>query len=197
MLNDVITGHLILVMGPTGSGKGSILTAVLEACPDVYFAVSCTTRAPRPGEVHGSDYYFITREEFDRRIEAHEFLEWAEFGGNRYGTLKSEVTERLIDGQIIINEIELQGIESLKKIISADHRTVLYVEAGDWDVLQARALARAPMPNEELTRRLERYHEEVKAKPFADIIIENTEGRLEIAKTEAIKIVQNIIADHN
>ncbi len=197
MLNDVIKGHLILVMGPTGSGKGTILSHVLAMCPEVYFSVSCTTRVPRPGEVHGRDYYFIDREEFMRRVDAEEFLEWAEFGGNLYGTLKSEVTERLIDGQIIINEIEIQGIEIIKKIISDDHLTTLYIEAGDWETLKARALARAPMSEEELTRRYARYLEEIKTKPYADVVIENTEGKLEDAKAAAVDVVKKIIATHS
>ncbi len=193
MLNDAITGHLILMMGPTGSGKGSISAHIKASFPEVYFSVSCTTRAPRPGEVHGREYYFIDREEFIRRVEASEFLEWAEFGGNYYGTLKSEVVERLVDGQVVWNEIELQGIEALKQIISADHRTVIYVEAGDWDTMVARAVQRAPIPPEELEKRHLRYLEEVKAKPYADIVVENHDGQLETAQQQTAEVVGQII----
>jgi len=181
-------------MGPTGSGKGSIISYIREQFPEVYFSISCTTRAPRPGEEHGVDYYFIDRAEFERRVEAHEFLEWAEFGGNLYGTLKSEVVERLVDGQIVINEIELQGIEILKDILTPEHRTVIYIEAGDWETLQARAQARAPISEEELAGRHERYLIEIQAKPYADIVINNGEGQLELARVEAVGIVEKIIA---
>ncbi len=181
-------------MGPTGSGKGSIVSYIREQFPEVYYAVSCTTRAPRPGEQHGVEYYFIDREEFERRIEAHEFLEWAEFGGNLYGTLKSEVVERLVDGQIIINEIELQGIEILKDILTAEHRTIIYIEAGDWETLKARAQARAPISEEELAGRYERYVIEIQAKPYADIVIDNTDGQLETARAQTTQIVEQIIA---
>lgn len=126
-------------------------------------------------------------------MEAHEFLEWAEFGGNQYGTLKSEVVERLVDGRVILNEIELQGIEILKDIIPPAHRTIIYIEAGDWETLKARAQSRAPISDEELARRYERYQVEVAAKPYADIVIENGEGQLEDAQAAVATIVNGII----
>ncbi len=84
-------GHVIIVMAPTGSGKGTIIRAALAQFPAIHETVSCTTRAMRPGEVDGREYHFISSAEFDEKVARDEFLEWAHFGLNRYGTLKSEI----------------------------------------------------------------------------------------------------------
>lgn len=189
---NTITGHVILLMGPTGSGKGSLVKHVQEHFSDLYFTVSCTTREQRPGEVDGVSYYFISPEEFDQRVAKGLFLEWAEFSGNKYGTLKSEIVERLENGQVVLNEIELQGIKQLLEIIPQEHRTLVYIEAGSWEALKARALARAPMSEEHLELRYQRYLEEVKMKPYADVVIRNEDGQLEEAKKQMETLVQKI-----
>lgn len=193
-ITDQYSGHVLLVMAPTGSGKGTLEQHALSMYPDMLFAVSCTSRAMRPGETNGKEYHFISREEFKEKIENGDFLEWAEFGGNLYGTLKSELLTPLLNGQLILNEIELQGIEQIKKLIPATNRTIIYIEAGDWTALAERALARAPMSPEELEKRRERYAHEVAAKPYADIVIDNTDGNLEDAKTAFTKVIADIMA---
>jgi guanylate kinase len=147
----------------------------------------------RPGEVDGKDYHFLSNEAFDHQIEADAFVEWAEFGGNRYGTLKSELIDRLTRGEVVITEIELQGVLQLERIIPPEHRTLLYIEAGGWDVLKARALRRAPMSEKELELRYERYLHEVRSKPLAQHVINNTDGQLEAANKKVTAIVKNII----
>lgn len=190
---DDITGRLILIMAPTGSGKGSLEQHIFDKFPQVSFAVSCTTRAPRPGEKNGVEYHFLSKDDFQRKIKEGEFLEWAAFGGNLYGTLRSEVEERLKKGEFILNEIELQGVEAIKKIIPKENLTIIYIEAGDWEMLKRRALARAPISESELALRYERYQHEILSKPLADYVIDNTEGRLEEAKTEIEDIIETII----
>ncbi|MDC1205424.1 hypothetical protein N8083_01090 [Candidatus Pacebacteria bacterium] len=187
-----ITGHVILIMGPTGSGKGSLIQHVKEKFLNLRFLVSCTTRDPRPGEENGVQYYYISQEEFDKKIKQDEFLEWAEFSGNRYGTLKSEILEPLRTKEVVLNEIELQGVQSLIEIIPKEHRTIVYIEAGDWETLKIRALARAPISDDHLQLRHQRYLEEVKSKPHADIVIDNFDGMLDDAKTKLEKIVRDI-----
>ena len=187
------SGHLILLMGPTGSGKGELARHALVTFPEVHLAVSCTTRAPRPGEQDGVHYYFIDQDTFEAKVKADEFLEWAEFGGNRYGTLKTEVANRLQGGEIILNEIELQGVEALRALIPEAYRTVVYVEAGDWEALKARPQARAPISDDELARRHERYLEEIRSKPYADHIINNQDGQLAAAKAVFSTIISDII----
>lgn len=193
-ITDQYTGHVLLVMGPMGSGKGTLEQHAFSVYPDMLFAVSCTSRAMRPGEENGKEYHFITRTEFEEKITAGDFLEWAEFGGNLYGTLKSELLTPLFNSQLILNEIELQGIEQIKKLIPAENRTIVYIESGDWTVLAERALARAPMSPEELEKRRERYAHEVAAKPYADIVIDNTDGNLESAKSAFVQVVADIEA---
>lgn len=193
MSDTAYTGHVLLLMAPTGSGKGTLEKHVFQLYPEVLFAVSCTSRVMRPGEKNGREYYFISREQFAAKIEAGEFLEWAEFGGNLYGTLKAELLHPLQSGQLIINEIELQGIEQIKEIIPAADRTIVYIEAGAWEVLAKRVVERAPISPEELEKRYLRYEHEVASKPHADIVIDNTDGNLENAKRAFAEVVQNIL----
>lgn len=192
METEKITGHIVLVMGPMGSGKGSIIQYLHTQFPDLQYSISCTTRHPRPGETNGKEYYFISPVEFQKKVEAGEFLEWATFSGNRYGTLKSEIIGRLEAGQVVITEIELQGVQQLLEIIPKEHRTLVFIEAGDWDVLKARALARAPISEEHLALRHERYLEEIKSKPYADVVIDNREGKLQEANQTMVHLIQTI-----
>ena len=191
---DDITGHLVLVMAPSGSGKGSLLAHARQTFPELYFAVSCTTRLRRPGERDGETYYFLSDVAFDEKVRAGEFLEWAAFGGARYGTLFSEIVEPLYAGKVVIGEVELQGILALKEKIPATHRTIVYVDAGAWDALERRILARAPIAPEHLALRKERYRAESQWKAFADIVIENRDGRLCEAQQAFQELLAGILA---
>ena len=186
-------GHLILIMAPSGSGKSLLISHLREQVPGLYFAVSCTTRKPRPDEKEGETYYFISEESFEEKIKEGAFLEWAEFSNNRYGTLISEILEPVKAGKVVVREVELQGILALKEIIPQTNRTVIYIDAGPWEILEHRILARAPMSSEHLALRKLRYVEESKWRVFADMIVENNEGRLEEAKQELQKRVENIV----
>ena len=130
---------------------------------------------------------------FVGKINGNEFLEWAEFSGNLYGTLKSELVERLQKGEVVICEIELQGILQLMNMVPKEHRTLVYIEAGDWEVMKQRALARAPISEEHLALRYERYLHERASKEYADIIINNVDGKLQDSKARMAEIVQKII----
>lgn len=184
-----INGHVLVVMAPMGSGKGTIVAHALERFPQLTQTVSCTSRPMRPGEVDGVQYHFITKETFDEKIAAAEFLEWAEFAGNKYGTLKTEILPRLVDKTVVIVEIELQGVEQLLKLLPREHMTIVYIEAGGWEVLQARAEARAPISKEDLIARHERYLIEKQAKPMADIIIDNS-ATIEIACAQFEQVIE-------
>ncbi len=188
-----ITGHLIVVNAPTGSGKGSLITHVREKFPQVTKKISCTTRNPRPGEVDGVDYFFMTRETFESKVAEHAFIEWAEYGGNLYGTLVSELEERLSRGEIVLAELEIQGVEQLKKVFPKEHMTIIYIEAGDWESAQKRILNRAPMTEEQLEKRHGRFMTEQAGKGNADIIIQNQDGMLEEAKIVFEEIIKDII----
>jgi len=188
---DKISGHVVIVMAPMGSGKGTLIKHIQTLYPDIYTTVSCTTRDKRPGEIYGREYYFITSDEFDKKIDAGEFLEWAHFGLNRYGTLKSEIIPRLQQGQVVITEVELQGVEQLLAILPRNHITVAFIDAGGWETMKQRAQMRAPMSEEELQKRYERYLIEIKAKDKADIIINNS-GSVDTAKKEMEALFEKI-----
>lgn len=187
-------GHLILIMAPSGSGKGVLIEHIRATFPELHIAISCTTRDPRPNEREGDTYYFTDRATFQRKIEQGAFVEWAEFSGNLYGMLKSEVLEPMREGRVVLREIELQGILSIREIIPEENRTIVYIDAGAWDALARRITARAPMSDEHLMLRKERYEAESKWKAYADVIISNTDGRLEDAKRDIEACVSAILA---
>jgi guanylate kinase len=187
-----IQGHAIIVMAPTGSGKGTLINHVLDVFSDIYNTVSCTTRKMRPGEIDGKDYYFITPEEFENKVKTGEFLEWATYGLQRYGTLKSEIIPHLSAGEIVLLEIEVQGVQTLHTILPKSKMTVIYIDAGSWEVVKARALARAPIAEDEIEKRHERYLAEVEFKQHADIVIDNSSTDINLAKTQIVKLISDI-----
>ncbi|OMH39849.1 guanylate kinase [Desulfurobacterium indicum] len=108
-------GLLIVISAPSGTGKTTLVNMLMKAFPKMEFSVSCTTRKPRPGEIDGKDYYFISFEEFEKKIENNELLEWAEVYGNFYGTPKDKVIEALNEGKDILLDIDTQGALQVKK----------------------------------------------------------------------------------
>ena len=187
-----VNGPVLIVMAPMGSGKGTLISEALAIFPDVYETISCTTRKPRPNEINGKDYHFLSVEDFESKKSSGEFLEWAVFGTNQYGTLKSEIIPRLENGQMVITEIEIQGVEQLHALIPKEHITTVFIDAGGWETLKARALARAPMSEEELASRYERYLVEVASKDIADIIIDNTANDFAPAKKVFCELVATL-----
>jgi guanylate kinase len=105
---------VFVITGPSGVGKGTLISKLLERVPGLELSVSATTREPREGEVDGRDYHFLTPGEFDRRVAAEDFLEFATYSGNRYGTLRSEVRKRLEGGHSVVLEIEVQGARQVR-----------------------------------------------------------------------------------
>jgi guanylate kinase len=105
---------VFVITGPSGVGKGTLISRLLERVPGLELSISATTREPRAGEVDGRDYHFLSPEEFDRRIETEDFLEFATYSGNRYGTLRSEVSRRLAEGHSVVLEIEVQGARQVR-----------------------------------------------------------------------------------
>ncbi len=108
-------GRLLVVSGPSGAGKGSISKRIIAEVQDLVYSVSMTTRAPRPGEIHGKNYYFVTHEEFEQTISSAGFLEYAKVYGEYYGTPKEQVMEILKDGKDVVLEIDIQGAMNIRK----------------------------------------------------------------------------------
>ncbi|NLG70212.1 MAG: guanylate kinase, partial [Firmicutes bacterium] len=107
-------GFLVVVSGPGGVGKNTLVNAVRRRMPELLYSISVTTRPPRPGEIHGRDYFFVTTERFARLVEAGELLEWARFGDHLYGTPARYVSEAVCSGRIVLLDIDIQGAQQLR-----------------------------------------------------------------------------------
>ena len=184
-------GTYVLVVGPSGSGKNTLIQAAREAVSGLAYAVSATTRPPREGEANGVNYHFLSREEFDRRIGAGEFVEWAEYGGNKYGTLRSEIEKKIADGKLVLNDIEVQGARQIKRLMPLD-AVAVYVDAGTWEDMVERIQSREAMSADELEKRRERLEDEMSFKAEADFVVENRNGRLEDAKQAFIEVIKKL-----
>jgi len=161
-----------VVTGPSGAGKGTLIERVLPRFPELAVAVSATTRAKRPGESDGQQYYFLTREEFDRRVEAGEFLEWVDYVGNRYGTLLSE-TERLRgEGKAPLLELETEGALRVKQRLAG--AVTIFVTA-PLDELERRLRERATESSGEIGGRIETARRQLEQRAGFDYVVENDE----------------------
>lgn len=157
------TGILLVVSGPSGSGK-TTLCRQLADLGEAHYSISCTTRAPRPGEVDGKDYHFLTREIFEARLSASEFLEYAEVHGNLYGTLKSEVTTSLSNGQDVVMDIDVQGAAQVRRCTDPDIRRAfadLFVMPANETELRNRLTGRGTDSEETINLRMLNALEEI------------------------------------
>ncbi len=163
-------GKLLVLSGPGGVGKSTVAT-LLRKSGDYWVSVSATTRAPRSNELNGIDYFFITDEEFDRRIKHDEFLEWAEFAGNRYGTPSAEVEEALLRGENVLLEIEIDGAKQVKAHLP--QAVLVFLEPPSWEELVSRLEGRGTDDPERRAHRLQLAQEELAAASFFDHVIVN------------------------
>ena len=179
-------GHLFVISGPSGAGKGTLVAAALEAFPNLVLSVSATTRRPRPGDVEGKTYYFITDERFEQLIESDGLLEWAEVHGNRYGTLKDEVSKVLGAGKYLILEIDLQGYRQIKDQISDVFS--IFIAPPSMKELERRLELRGTENRESIEERLKTARVEMEAKDGYTVTIVNDD--LEKAKSELIAAIR-------
>lgn len=183
-MEQQLPGHLVLILAPSGSGKRTLVEYVTAKFPDIYFAKTLTSRVPRQGAIENPTYQFVSREAFETLIHEHAFVEWAEYSGNYYGTPLHEFADNLAAGKLVVKEMELQGVEQIRKHFAPENVTVIYIDAGPWEDLQERIVNRAPISPEELELRRQHYEKEKKSMPEADIIINNSNGRLKEAREE-------------
>ncbi len=191
-MNDLsqATGKLILVLGPSGSGKGTVFRALKKAHPDYVFPLSCTTRDPRPGEKDGDVYHFVSKEDFLARREAGDFLEWAVVHGeNYYGTLKSAIMEPLKAGKVVVREVDVQGLRSIRDLVPKEKLTSIFLTVDGWETLRRRILKRSQLPEEELERRRQSFMKEMEWAEECDYVIESVEGEIQ----ELIMLAESII----
>jgi guanylate kinase len=148
-----MAAKVFVITGPSGVGKGTLIRALLERCPSLELSISATTRQPREGERDRVDYYFLTPEEFERRVEEHDFLEFATYSGNRYGTLRSEIERRLEEGHSVVLEIEVQGAQQVRAAM--DDSIQIFIAPPDPSVLRERLAGRGTDSQEAIDARLE------------------------------------------
>jgi guanylate kinase len=179
--------RLTVLSGPSAVGKGTVMAAVRNRHPEVWVSVSCTTRAPRPGEIEGVQYHFASREEFDRMIADREFLEWADYTGNRYGTPRGPVLERLARGIPAVLEIELQGARQIKELMP--EAQFVFLAPPSWTELERRLIGRGTEPIDVRWARLDQAKVELDAEHEFDVTIVNDEvGR---AADELVELIRN------
>ena len=167
----IVGSRIFVITGPSGVGKGTLIRALRELVPGLGLATSATTRAPREGEVDGTDYHFLTPEDFGRRADAGDFLEFATFSGNRYGTLRSEVERRLAQGESVLLEIEVQGARQVRAAM-ADEAVLIFIAPSDPAVLRERLANRGTDTAEAIERRLETAKQELEAKQeFKHVVV--------------------------
>jgi guanylate kinase len=184
-----VRGRLIVVSGPSGAGKDTLIQAALEAIPELTLIASATTRSPREGEVDGKDHVFLSRAEFERWIEEDRFLEWAEYSGNLYGTPKQSVEELLDSGRSVILRIELQGARQVKE--RRHDAVMVFVRAPSLEETRRRLEGRATETSESLESRMATAIKEVAARDEFDYEVVN--GNREQARKDIIEIMERIV----
>ncbi|MFJ4655525.1 guanylate kinase [Nocardia sp. NPDC088792] len=173
MVEHTRKGRLVVLVGPSAVGKSTVVRCVRERLPELHFSVSATTRAPRPGEVDGQDYRFVTRDKFDAMIEAGELLEWADIHGGlqRSGTPAAPVREALATGHHVLIEVDLAGARSIRKAMPG--AKLVFLAPPSWDELVSRLTSRGTESPEVIERRLQTARTELAACDEFDIVIVN------------------------
>lgn len=182
-------GLLIIMSGPSGVGKGTIrLELMKEKSLNLFYSVSMTTRSPRPGEKDGSDYYFVSREEFDTQIEKDNLLEWAEFVGNKYGTPRDKVEDKRNEGSNVLLEIEVNGTSQVLSKLQGDKDVIsIFIAPPSLEELERRIRGRSTESDEVIKRRLDRCEAELKLKGQYEYVVVNDTIK------ECVKEIKNII----
>jgi len=171
-MGDAPTAALVVLSGPSGVGKSTVVKALRAEHPEVWLSVSATTRFPRPGETHGVHYRFVSREEFAELVESGGLLEWAEFAGNLYGTPRQPVLDNLAAGRPVVLEIDLQGARQVRAVMPG--AKLVFLAPPSWDELVRRLTGRGTEDAAVVERRLAVAREELAAEPEFDVTLVNT-----------------------
>jgi guanylate kinase len=178
--------RLTVITGPSGVGKGTLVGRLLSRHPRIWLSVSATTRAPRPGEVEGQSYFFLSRERFEQQVADGGFLEWAEFAGNLYGTPRQPVEQHLAADRPVLLEIELEGARQVRHSFPAGFQ--LLIQPPSLEELERRIRGRGTDAEEAIQRRLARARVELAAEAEFDATLVN--GDLDQALAELERFMQ-------
>jgi guanylate kinase len=181
-------GKLIVLAGPSGVGKGSIVARLLAALPDLELSISATTRQPRAREDEGRHYHFVERRTFDEMIEAAGFLEWADIFGERYGTPREPVARALAEGRDVLVEIDVQGARQVKA--AEPEALMVFITPPSLEELERRLRTRGSETEQQIRRRLAKARDELAAESEFDVTVVNDD--LETAAREVVEIVDRL-----
>jgi guanylate kinase len=179
-------GHVFVITGPSGVGKGTLIRGLLERVPGLELSVSATTRAPRPGERDGIAYHFLGEEEFDRRVAAGDFVEHACYSGHKYGTLRSELERPMAEAAGVVLEIEVQGARQIRAAMP--EAVQVFIAPPSVEALRARLVGRGTDAPQDVEARLATALEELEAEKEFEYVVVN--DRLEQATEELAEIVR-------
>ena len=185
-MGDAPTAALVVLSGPSGVGKSTVVKALRAEHPEVWLSVSATTRFPRPGETHGVHYRFVSREEFAELVESGGLLEWAEFAGNLYGTPRQPVLDNLAAGRPVVLEIDLQGARQVRALMPG--AKLVFLAPPSWDELVRRLTGRGTEDAAVVERRLAVAREELAAEPEFDVTLVNTSVQEVVGQLVALAV---------
>jgi guanylate kinase len=167
-----VPARLTVLSGPSGVGKSTVVAGLRKESPEIWLSVSVTTRAPRPGEVDGREYHFVSDAEFDQMLARADLLEWATFAGHRYGTPRGPLAEKLAAGVPALLEIDLAGARQVRSAVP--DALLIFLAPPDWEELVRRLTGRGTEPPEVIQRRLEVARVELAAEDEFDLTLINT-----------------------
>jgi guanylate kinase len=180
----------VVITGPSGVGKGTLIRSLRERIPDLQLSVSATTRQPRTGETQGVDYHFMSPEQFDEHVRAGDFVEHADYAGARYGTLRSELQTRMASGATVLLEIELQGARQVRETMP--EAVQVFIAPPSLEALRARLVGRGTDDSEQVQARLRSARQELAAQhEFARVVVND---RLEQAVEQLVQVVRDATA---
>lgn len=185
-------GKLVLIVGPSGVGKGTVIKAIRDKHPEFVYPVSCTTRVPRPGEKEGVVYHYITRADFEAGIQEGRFLEYAlVHSDNYYGTMKQPIISALKAEKTVVREIDIQGFQEIRKQLSKENLVSIFLYVRDWETLKRRIVKRNPENEHAMEMRRKSFEREMALRHLCDYQVESHEGEI----PECIEEVERIILE--